>query len=102
MEQYIFEAVGIILTAMMSYIVWLLKEQKKDRTAQEKGIMLLLRVQLIEAHDKYVKRGSIPSFAYSNFKDLYKCYKELGGNSMVDKMSEEVDRLKLEKAGDEK
>lgn len=41
-------ALPIILTALMGYIVWLLKNQKKDRDANSKGTMLLLRVQLIE------------------------------------------------------
>lgn len=102
MEQYIMEGLGIILTGLMSYIVWLLKEQKRDRSAQEQGIMLLLRVQLIDAHDKYMKEGSIPSFAYQNYQDMYKAYHELGGNSMVDKMNEEVKQLRLkQKEGEE-
>lgn len=41
-------ALPIILTALMGYIVWLLKNQKKDRDANSKGTMLLLKVQLIE------------------------------------------------------
>ena len=40
-------ALPIILTALMGYIVWLLKNQKKDRDANSKGTMLLLKVQLI-------------------------------------------------------
>lgn len=102
MEQYIMEALGIILTGLMSYIVWLLKEQKKDRTAQEQGIMLLLRVQLIEYHDRYMKKGEIPTYAYQNFKDMYKAYHELGGNSMVEKMNEEIDHLRLKQKEEEK
>ena len=43
-------ALPIILTALMGYIVWLLKNQKKDRDANSKGTMLLLKVQLIEYH----------------------------------------------------
>ena len=48
-------ALPIILTALMGYIVWLLKKQKRDRDANSKGTMLLLRVQLIEYHDKYMR-----------------------------------------------
>ena len=54
--QILVAILTVVVTPLMGYIVWLLKEQKKDRTAQEKGIMLLLRVQLIEYHDKYVKK----------------------------------------------
>ena len=52
--QSYYVALPIILTALMGYIVWLLKKQKRDRDANSKGTMLLLRVQLIEYHDKYM------------------------------------------------
>lgn len=92
-------ALPIVLTALMGYIVWLLKKQKKDRDANSKGTMLLLRVQLIEYHDKYTILGSIPSYAYENFCEMYEAYHELGGNGMITKMKEEIDKLHLKKKG---
>lgn len=92
-------ALPIVLTALMGYIVWLLKKQKKDRDANSKGTMLLLRVQLIEYHDKYTILGSIPSYAYENFCEMYEAYRELGGNGMITKMKEEIDELHLKKKG---
>lgn len=92
-------AFPIVLTALMGYIVWLLKKQKKDRDANSKGTMLLLRVQLIEYHDKYTILGSIPSYAYENFCEMYEAYHELGGNGMITKMKEEIDELHLKKKG---
>ena len=92
-------ALPIVLTALMGYIVWLLKQQKKDRDANSKGTMLLLRVQLIEYHDKYTILGSIPSYAYENFCEMYEAYHELGGNGMITKMKEEIDELHLKKKG---
>ena len=78
-------ALPIILTAFMGYIVWLLKRQKNDRDANSRGTMLLLRVQLIEYHDKYMKLGEIPSYAYQNFQEMYEAYHELGGNGASDR-----------------
>lgn len=98
METYSI-ALPIVLTALMGYIVWLLKKQKKDRDANSKGTMLLLRVQLIEYHDKYTILGSIPSYAYENFCEMYEAYHELGGNGMITKMREEIDELHLKKKG---
>lgn len=98
METYSI-ALPIVLTASMGYIVWLLKKQKKDRDANSKGTMLLLRVQLIEYHDKYTILGSIPSYAYENFCEMYEAYHELGGNGMITKMKEEIDELHLKKKG---
>ena len=103
MEKIVMEtysiALPIVLTALMGYIVWLLKKQKKDRDANSKGTMLLLRVQLIEYHDKYTILGSIPSYAYENFCEMYEAYHELGGNGMITKMKEEIDELHLKKKG---
>ena len=92
-------ALPIILTALMGYIVWLLKKQKRDRDANSKGTMLLLRVQLIEYHDKYMRLGEIPSYAYENFIEMYDAYHKLGGNGMVTKMKQEIEELHLKKKG---
>ena len=90
-------ALPIILTSVLGYAVWLLKEQKKDRDANSKGTMLLLRVQLIEYHDKYVALGEIPSYAYDNFVEMYNAYHTLGGNGMITKMYNEIQSLHLQK-----
>lgn len=99
MQTYLI-ALPIILTSVLGYVVWFLKEQKKDRDANSKGTMLLLRVQLIEYHDKYMTLGDIPSYAYSNFCEMYDAYNTLGGNGMITKMYEEIKSLHLrEKVG---
>lgn len=75
-------------------------EEKEVRDANSAGTMLLLRVQLIEYHDKYMKLGSIPSYAYENFCEMYKEYHRLGGNGMVTKMKQEIEELHLKKKGE--
>ena len=95
MQTYLI-ALPIVLTAALGYVVWLLKEQKKDRDANGKGTMLLLRVQLIEYHDKYMKLGEIPSYAYDNFVEMYEAYHALGGNGMITKMYHEIQSLHLQ------
>ena len=60
MKEILLQTYTIVLPIMLGYIVWLLKQQKKDKDANSKGTMLLLRVQLIEYHDKYVALGEIP------------------------------------------
>ena len=95
MQTYLI-ALPIVLRAVLGYVVWLLKEQKKDRDANGKGTMLLLRVQLIEYHDKYMKLGEIPSYAYDNFVEMYEAYHALGGNGMITKMYQEIQSLHLQ------
>lgn len=98
-KELLIQTYTIALPVLLGYIVWLLQNQKKDRDANTKGTMLLLRVQLIEYHDRYMALGSIPSYAYENFQEMYEAYHKLGGNGMITKMKEEIEELHLGKAG---
>ena len=100
MKAFLLQTYMIALPIFLGYIVWLLQEQKKVRDANSAGTMLLLRVQLIEYHDKYMKLGTIPSYAYENFCEMYKAYHRLGGNGMITKMMHEIEELHLKEKGD--
>ena len=79
MKEIVLQTYTIALPVLLGYIVWLLKNQKRDRDANSKGTMLLLRVQLIEYHSKYT---------------------QLGGNGMVTKMKQEIEELHLKQKGE--
>ena len=100
MKDLVLQTYTIALPVLLGYIVWLLKNQKRDRDANSKGTMLLLRVQLIEYHGKYTQLGNIPSYAYQNFCEMYEAYHELGGNGMVTKMKQEIDELHMKQKGE--
>ena len=101
MKEILLETYTIVLPVLLAYIVWLLKNQKKTRDANSRGTMLLLKVQIIEYHDKYMALGHIPSYAYENFCEMYDAYHQLGGNGMITHMFEEVKKLNIRK-GDKK
>ncbi len=118
MKDILMQTYIIALPILLGYIVWLLQEQKKkqvqdakerdERIAEERkkrdansaGTMLLLRVQLIEYHGKYMKLGKIPSYAYENFCEMYEAYHRLGGNGMIPKMKQEIEELHLKQKGE--
>lgn len=97
MKELLMQTYTIALPILLGYIVWLLKNQKRDRDANSKGTMLLLRVQLIEYHDRYMELGSIPSYAYENFCEMYEAYHKLGGNGMVTHMYDDIKKLEIRK-----
>jgi len=92
----------IALPVLLGYIVWLLKNQKRDRDANSKGTMLLLRVQLIEYHSKYTQAlGNNPRLMHTRIS--VKCMRHtmsLGGNGMVTKMKQEIEELHLKQKGE--
>ena len=100
MKDLVLQTYTIALPVLLGYIVWLLKNQKRDRDANSKGTMFLLRVQLIEYHSKYTQLGNIPSYAYQNFCEMYEAYHELGGNGTVTKMKQEIEELHLKQKGE--
>ncbi len=97
MTSFFMQTYCLVLPIILSYIIWLLQQQKKSKDANSRGTMLLLRVQLIEYHDRYMKKGSIPNYAYQNFCEMYAAYHDLGGNGMITHMYEDIKILTLEK-----
>lgn len=99
MEELLFQtyiiALPILLTSALGYVVWLLKQQKKDRDANSKGTMLLLRAKLIEYHKDWTDRGYITKHGLENFIEMYDAYHALGGNGMVTHLREEVKELPI-------
>jgi hypothetical protein len=89
---------GVLLAVIKSLIddnKKLKAEKHEKEKAMQDGMMLLLKVQLIEYHDKYMSSGDIPTYVYDNFDEMYKCYETLGGNGMVKHMKESIDKLKI-------
>lgn len=69
--------------------------QKEREKALEDGVVCLLRVKLIEYHAKYMELGCISSHAFENWGLMYKAYKKLGGNGMIDHMKQEIEELHI-------
>lgn len=95
MKEILLETYTIVLPFLLGYIVWLLKRQNKKRDANSKGTMLLLRVQLIEYHEKWTERGYTTKHGIENFIEMYDSYHALGGNGMVTHLLEEVQELPI-------
>lgn len=95
MMDNIMKLLTACVPVILGYIVWLLKEQKKDRDANSRGTMLLLKVKLIEYHDEWTKRGYVTTHGIQNFLEMYDAYHSLGGNGMVTHLKGEVEALKV-------
>lgn len=69
-------------------------EEIKDKALVE-AILCLLRVKLIEYHDKYVAENHIPSYAFENWTKMFSAYTALGGNGLIVGMNEDIQKLKI-------
>ena len=107
MEQYI---TTIILSVVSGLLLWIVKglladnrqlregrrqEEQAREQAIAQGLVSLLRVQLIEYYDHYMAQGSIPTYVYDNYCDMYAAYHALGGNGMVTHMMEDLNTIRM-------
>lgn len=95
MKDIVVVLIEVSVPIILGYIVWILKELKKDRDANSKGTMLLLRAKLIEYHKEWTERGYITTHGIQNFLEMYEAYHALGGNGMVTHLKEEVEKLEV-------
>lgn len=88
--------VSPIIIAGLGYITWLLQTQKKQDDANARGTMLLLRREIIDAYNKFIKGGeTMTAFCYEDIIEIHDAYKALGGNGLTDSMYEELMKLKI-------
>ena len=100
-EKFFIPAALAVVTALCSYMVHALKENRKVNDANAKGTMLLLRRQIISDHRKYCQQGEPMShFEFDDINEIHDTYKDLGGNGLTDKMFAELQAIDL--AGEEK
>lgn len=95
MQRIILDVFALVVPSVLGYIVWLLKEQKKDRNANSRGTMLLLKVQLIEYHKEWIERGYVTKHGLDNFIEMYGAYHELGGNGVATALLNEIKKLPI-------
>ena len=89
------EIITIALPIVLGYIVWLLKAQKKDRDANSKGTMLLLRTQLKVYHKEYMEKDYVTSEELYDYLEMYEAYNSLGGNGVATRWKENVEDLEV-------
>ena len=61
--------------------------------AIENGILCILRKHLMDEHAYWMAKGYITPTALESGLAMYKAYKALGGNGMIDHMDEEIREL---------
>ena len=95
MRELVMELITVTLPIILGYIVWILKQQKGERSANSKGMMLLLRGQLKEYHKEYMQRGWVTSEELADYLEMYEAYHLLGGNGVATKWKEDVQKLEV-------
>lgn len=102
--------ISILMSVISGVLVFILQsvirenrdlKKKKDETlttrtkALEDGMVCLLRKNLMDEHEIWTAKGYITSHALENGLAMYRAYKGLGGNGMIDHMEDEIQALSI-------
>lgn len=105
--EYIYSGLVSVAVALLTFLLQsVLKENsrlkkekeeqmEKEENALKDGVLCLLRAELIKYHEKYMTEGSITMHGYQNWMLMYKAYKALGGNGMIDHMYQDIEELRM-------
>lgn len=96
-------AVFGVLSTMLVYMLQqthkenkkLHKDRQNRRAALEDGVVCILRKYLMDEHETWMAKGYITPKALESGLLMYKAYKTLGGNGMIDQMEEEIRELPI-------
>lgn len=84
MEKYIQIAINwgipVILAGILAFMCKLISDSK----AMKASILALIRSQIVSKCESYMKKGFLPEYARYCLEDLFKNYKNLGGNHGVE------------------
>lgn len=93
MIDFMHTILSIVLTALCSYLVWLLQEQRKERRTQKQTYQILLRAEIRQLHHHYTSRGTISAEELGEVTDIYTVYHQLGGNGKATVMMQDLQKL---------
>lgn len=93
---------GFVSTVLAAVLVQSIKENKELKAKQaerssalENGVVCILRKHLMDEHEMWTAKGYITAKALESSLLMYKAYKGLGGNGMIDHMEEEIQQLPI-------
>ena len=89
--------VGFVVTGLLGYFVAKIKGYKEKDVRQEEALKCLLRSTITSKYYVYSELGEIPYYEKENINYLHKQYKEMDGNSYVDEIVIEINKLPLKK-----
>jgi hypothetical protein len=93
LETIIKWGIPFVLTAFIGYIIKEFNDNKNSNKAMKQGLLSIIRSQVVSKCEKYQKDGFLPEYARYCLEDLFKQYKQLGGNHGVEKLVDKTFEL---------
>ena len=94
--ELIFKSIiNYIIPLLLGYFICGIKNYRKRDASQEEALKCLLRSTITSKYFVYTELGSIPDYEKENINYLAECYFSMGGNSYVQTIVKEINKLSI-------
>lgn len=96
MKDIIKIVVEVSLPILLGYLVWLLKEERKERKANTEGMKEILGYMIDRWHEEFVLQGYVTTDQRNTFEGVYKAYAANKGNGAREAKWKEVQQMRID------
>lgn len=96
MNNIITHIVDIALPILLGYVVWLLKEERKERKANTQGMKEILGYMIDRWHEEFMIQGYVTTDQRNTFDNVYMAYAANKGNGAREAKWHEVQKLHID------
>lgn len=97
MWEVFFGILGLFLSGMSGFLTAKMKQYKKREEVQQEALKCLLRSNITSKYYVYTELGSITPYEKQNINYMHEQYKKMGGNSYIDEIVIEINKLPIKK-----
>lgn len=88
--------IDIALPILLTYIVYILKDEREERKANTQGMKEILGYMIDRWHEEFILQGYVTTDQRNQFEDVYNAYAKNKGNGARKKKWEEVQALHVD------
>lgn len=96
MNEWITQIIDIALPIVLGYLVWLLKEERKERKANTHGMREILGYMIDRWYEEFMLQGYITTDQRNTFEGVYMAYAANKGNGAREAKWKEVQKLHID------
>lgn len=94
--EYVMRILDIALPIILAYIVWLLKEERKESRANNTGMKEILGYMIDRWYSEFSLQGYVTTEQRNTFDDVYKAYAAIHGNGARKTKYEEICKMHVD------
>ena len=96
MYEIIMHIIDISLPIILGYLVWVLKEERKERKATNQGMKEILGYMIDRWYEEFMLQGYITTDQRNTFDDVFQAYAANKGNGARKAKWEEVKHMHID------